>query len=421
MTIATRKPRRGEIFTAKKIAVIGAGAAGFFGAIRIKSLLPDANVVVFEKSNKMLAKVKVSGGGRCNVTNSCVEVSSLIKNYPRGAKEMRSPFMQFSCVDTVKWFKERGVDLKAEADGRMFPVTNNSQTIIDCLMDEAEKFGVEFSLGSTIKKINSIDKKIELVFDNDSTSVFDAVLVATGGHPNKEGFRWLTSTNHTIVEPVPSLFTFNFKDKTISALMGVSVSNAQVKIVGTKYEYSGPLLITHWGISGPAVLKLSSFAARSLAEMKYEFVTSVNWLNKKEEEVRQLILQVKSHFPKRTLFRLNELELPKRLWEYILFKLKIDGEQIIGNISKDSLNRIVNNIVNDQYEVKGKTTFKEEFVTCGGIALNEIDFKTMESKLVPNLFFAGEVLDIDAITGGFNFQAAWTTGFIAGSEIGKRF
>lgn len=405
----------------KKIAVIGAGAAGFFGAIRMKSLLPHATVIVFEKSNKMLAKVKVSGGGRCNVTHSCFEVSQLIKNYPRGSKELRQAFMQFACGDTVNWFFDRGVELKTESDGRMFPVTNDSQTIIDCLMDEAETSGVQFSLGSNIKKIAGKNNQIELTFDNDDSELFDAVLIATGGHPNKSGFNWMSSTNHSIVDPVPSLFTFNFRDKTISALMGISVPDAQVKIVGTKLEYSGPLLITHWGISGPAVLKLSSFAARQLAAMKYEFSVAVNWINKKEGDVRDLILQVKAKYPKRTLFRLNEIELPKRLWEYILYKLKIDGEQIIGNISKDTLNRIVNTLVNDQYEVKGKTTFKEEFVTCGGIDLSEVDFKTMESKLIPNLFFAGEVLDIDAITGGFNFQAAWTTGYIAGTTIGKRF
>lgn len=387
----------------------------------MKSFLPHATVIVFEKSNKMLAKVKVSGGGRCNVTHSCFEVSKLIRNYPRGSKELRSAFMQFNCTDTVNWFFDRGVELKTEGDGRMFPVTNNSQTIIDCLMDEAEKLGVQFSLGSNIKKVAGKNGQIELVFDNDESEIFDAVLIATGGHPNKTGFNWLSATNHSIVDPVPSLFTFNFRDKTISALMGVSVPDAQVKIVGTKLEYSGPLLITHWGISGPAVLKLSSFAARQLAEMKYEFSVSVNWINKKENEVRDLIMNVKSKYPKRTLFRLSEIELPKRLWEYILYKLKIDGEQIIGNISKDTMNRIVNTIVNDQYEVKGKTTFKEEFVTCGGIELSEVDFRTMESKLVPNLFFAGEVLDIDAITGGFNFQAAWTTGYIAGTTIGNRF
>lgn len=405
----------------KKIAVIGAGAAGFFGAIRMKSLLPHATVIVFEKSNKILAKVKVSGGGRCNVTHACFEVSQLIKNYPRGSKELRQAFMQFACTDTVNWFYDHGVELKTEQDGRMFPVTNNSQTIIDALVDAAERSGVRFSMGSNIKSIAGKNKRVELTFDTGSSELFDAVLVATGGHSNKSGFDWLSETKHSIVDPVPSLFTFNFRDKTISALMGISVPDAQVKIVGTKLEYNGPLLITHWGISGPAVLKLSSFAARQLAEMKYEFSVAVNWINKKEGDVRELILKVKTKYPKRTLFRLNEIELPKRLWEFILYKLKIDGEQMIGNISKETLNRIVNTLVNDQYEVKGKTTFKEEFVTCGGVELAEIDFKTMESKLVPNLFFAGEVLDIDAITGGFNFQAAWTTGYIAGTTIGKRF
>lgn len=405
----------------KNIAIIGAGAAGFFGAIRIKDLLPQANVIVIEKSNKMLAKVRVSGGGRCNVTHACFDIPKLIKNYPRGSKELRNAFMQFSTSDTVEWFESRGVSLKAEADGRMFPVSDNSQTIIDCLMDESERNGIEFSLGSTIKSVNSTDNKIELNFENGESFIVDAVLIATGGHPTKEGFKWLSSTNHTIVEPVPSLFTFNFKDKKIATLMGLSVPEANVKIVGTKFEYHGPLLITHWGISGPAVLKLSSFAARYLSEIKYDFTVSVNWLNMKEGDLREQMLKLKNQFPKRTLFRLNEIALPRRLWEFILLKLEIDGEQLIGNISKDNMNRIINALVNDQFQVKGKTTFKEEFVTCGGIDLKEIDFKTMESKLVPNLFFAGEVLDIDAITGGFNFQAAWTTGYIAGTEIGKRF
>lgn len=403
------------------IAVIGGGAAGFFGAIRIKSLLPDATVVVFEKSNKLLAKVKVSGGGRCNVTHHCFEISRLVKNYPRGEKELRQAFQQFACEDTINWFEQRGVKIKAEADGRMFPVTNDSQTIINCLMQESEDLQVEFSLGTGIKSVLRNDNQIRLVFQDDQTFDFDAVLIAAGGQPSAQGFQWLSPLKHTIVEPVPSLFTFNLKDKMITSLMGVSVPNAQVKIVGGKHVQSGPLLITHWGMSGPAILKLSSFAAKELADRKYNFAVAVNWVNQKEDEVRNVLSILKVKFPKRTLARANEFELPKRLWDFFLTKLKLDSEMIIGDISKDNMNRLVNTLVNDQYEVSGKTTFKEEFVTCGGISLKEVDFKTMESKVVPNLFFAGEILDIDAITGGFNFQAAWTTGYIAGTTIGQRF
>ncbi len=404
----------------KSIAVIGAGAAGIFGAIRIKELFPGSKVVVFEKSNKLLAKVKVSGGGRCNVTHACFEVSKLVKNYPRGSKELKIPFLQFNTNHTVDWFEQRGVELKIEQDGRMFPVSNNSQTIIDCLLNEVDRLGIRISLQSGIKGVNEKDSKIELHFQDDQQSVYDSVLIAAGGHPSKEGFHWLAKTGHTIIEPVPSLFTFNFKDKSIAGLMGVSVPNAIVKIVGAKYEYGGPLLITHWGVSGPAVLKLSSFAARYLSEVKYDFKVSINWLGMKENEVRDELTELKNKFPKRTMIRLNEISLPKRLWEFLLDKLKIEADQLLGELSKDKMNRIINALVNDQYDVKGKTTFKEEFVTCGGIDLNEVDFNTMESKLVPNLFFAGEVLDVDAITGGFNFQAAWTTGFVAGTEIANR-
>ena len=407
--------------TQKRIAIIGAGAAGFFGAIECARMNPNVQVTIFEKSQKVLSKVKVSGGGRCNVTHSCFDVSQLVKNYPRGEKELRSVFNRFNCSDTIQWYKERGVELKTEDDGRMFPITDNSATIVNCLQNAADEFGIQVSVGSGIKElVPGPDKRVTLVFDDGNEYAFDAVLVAAGGFPNQEGFRWLRKTGHTIVKPVPSLFTLNLTDKSITSLMGVSVPDAQVKIEGTKLSQSGPVLITHWGLSGPAVLKLSSFAARELADREYKFSVLVRWLNMSEDELREQFKEWRVQFPKRSFLRLNEIDLPKRLWEYLLFRSHIDAETQIAQATKDQMNKLVQHLLYDKYDVSGKTTFKEEFVTCGGISLREIDFRTMESKLVPNLFFAGEVLDIDAITGGFNFQAAWSTGYVAGHTIGER-
>lgn len=407
--------------TQKRIAIIGAGAAGFFGAIECARMNPNVQVTIFEKSQKVLSKVKVSGGGRCNVTHSCFDVSQLVKNYPRGEKELRSVFNRFNCSDTIQWYKERGVELKTEDDGRMFPITDNSATIVNCLQNAADEFGIQVSVGSGIKElVPGPDKRVTLVFDDGNEYPFDAVLVAAGGFPNQEGFRWLRKTGHTIVKPVPSLFTLNLTDKSITSLMGVSVPDAQVKIEGTKLSQSGPVLITHWGLSGPAVLKLSSFAARELADREYKFSVLVRWLNMSEDELRGQFKEWRVQFPKRSFLRLNEIDLPKRLWEYLLFRSHIDAETQIAQATKDQMNKLVQHLLYDKYDVTGKTTFKEEFVTCGGISLREIDFRTMESKLVPNLFFAGEVLDIDAITGGFNFQAAWSTGYVAGHTIGER-
>lgn len=288
-------------------------------------------------------------------------------------------------------------------------------------MAEAEELGVEIYNSTSVLKIRSLNNKVEIEFDLEKKEIFDAVLIATGGHPTMASYNWLAELKHHIVSPLPSLFTFNLKDKNICSLMGISVNDAQAKIVGTKFIQSGPLLITHWGFSGPAILKLSAFAARELAAKNYEFTVAINWLNSQEEVMRSILNNLKNQFPKRSLGRSNEFNLPKRLWDYLLLKVKIDPEQVIGQLAKDSMNRLVNVLVNDQYEIRGKTTFKEEFVTCGGIETSEVDFKTMESKLNPNVFFGGEVLNIDAITGGFNFQAAWTTGYIAGTTIGNRF
>lgn len=401
----------------KKIAVIGGGAAGFFAAITAKETFPDAEVVIYEKSSKLLSKVRVSGGGRCNVTHACFEVRELVKNYPRGAKELQSAFHQFFCPDTVSWFENRGVKLKTEQDGRMFPVTDNSETIVDCLMDAAGNAGVTIKLNSGINAVVPAGEgKISIVFQNGDEKILDSVIVAAGGSPTLRGFDWLAGTKHTIVEPVPSLFTFNIPDKNLNDLMGVSVEHAKVKLPALKLETTGPLLITHWGLSGPAVLKLSSLAARELAARDYHFTVQVAWIDRKENELREELISLKKNAAGKQIGNVVPDTLTKRLWEYLLYRSGILPQSRCGDVATASLNKLTTVLLYDQYEAKGKTTFKEEFVTCGGISLKEIDFRTMQSKIVPHLFFAGEVLDIDAVTGGFNFQAAWTTGFIAGKS-----
>jgi predicted Rossmann fold flavoprotein len=404
-----------------KIAVIGGGAAGFFSAISVKTHHPKARVIIFEKTKKLLSKVKISGGGRCNVTHHCFEVNELVKFYPRGGKSIRKAFNIFSTKDTIKWFEERGVALKTESDGRMFPVTNSSQTIIDCLMNEISKLGIIIKTETPIKKISQegigytlhINRKER--FGIKSDQYFDKVIVATGGTPRKEGFEWLSELSHTIKEPVPSLFTFNMPNEKIVELMGVVVDPVTVKIMGTKFKSKGPLLVTHWGMSGPAILKLSAFGARVLNEKKYQFKLLVSWIeDQNEKNVRISLDKTVDDYPKKKVQNLNPFNLPGRLWIFLLKKLGIPEDMIWKNLGRKNMNRIVHTLLNDEYEVSGKTTFKEEFVTCGGISLQDIDIKTMQSKRYSSLYFAGEILDIDGITGGFNFQNAWTSGFIAG-------
>lgn len=404
-----------------KIAVIGGGAAGFFSAISVKTHHPKARVIIFEKTKKLLSKVKISGGGRCNVTHHCFEVNELVKFYPRGGKSIRKAFNIFSTKDTIKWFEERGVALKTESDGRMFPVTNSSQTIIDCLMNEISKLGITIKTETPIKKISQegigytlhINGKER--FGIKSDQYFDKVIVATGGTPRKEGFEWLSELSHTIKEPVPSLFTFNMPNEKIVELMGVVVDPVTVKIMGTKFKSKGPLLVTHWGMSGPAILKLSSFGARILNEKQYQFKLLVSWIgDQNEKNVRISLDKTVDDYPKKKVQNLNPFNLPGRLWIFLLKKLGIPEDMIWKNLGRKNMNRIVHTLLNDEYEVSGKTTFKEEFVTCGGISLQDIDIKTMQSKRYSSLYFAGEILDIDGITGGFNFQNAWTSGFIAG-------
>lgn len=398
------------------IIVIGGGAAGFFAAVNAAEFHPGARVTILEKSNKLLQKVLVSGGGRCNVTHACFDNGLLVKHYPRGEKELRSAFSKFSTNDTIDWFKKHGVNLKAEADGRMFPATDNSETIANCLLDTAAKLGVEIKLQVSVKEIIP-GKKFTLVTDKGEIHC-DKLIIATGGNPKSESYEWLRKISHTIVSPVPSLFTFNINDKELNKLMGVSVPHAKVKVVNTKLQTEGPLLITHWGLSGPAVLKASAWGARTLNELHYDFTVQVDWLNKfKEDDLREeLFFQKENHAPKQ-IINTNPFELPKRLWEYFLHKAEIKENTRWADVNKKQINTLLHVLMRDEYPVKGKTSFKEEFVTCGGVSLKEIDFATMQSKKVPNLYFAGEILDIDGITGGFNFQSAWTTAWIAAKNL----
>lgn len=401
-----------------KAVVIGGGAAGIFGAIAIAKFNPDAEVILLEKTYKLLSKVKISGGGRCNVTNSETHISNLIKNYPRGGKELRSVFKEFSTLDTFKFFEERNAKLKVENDGRVFPVSDNSQTIIDCLVFEARVLGVKIFTDSSVKSLQKTSKGFELSIKGGAAIKCDRVLISTGGGPSLSSYDWLNKMGHTIVEPVPSLFTFNIPDFKLNGLQGLSVPNALVKIRGTKFSQSGPLLITHWGISGPSVIKLSAWAARFLAEENYNFNIVVNWLPEfNEETLRLKMIEAKDDLNKKVMSSAFLFNLPRRLWERFVLLAQIDPDLKWADLSKKHINSLVQEIVNGSYVVKGKTTFKEEFVTSGGISLKEIDMNTMESKNESGLYFAGEILDIDGVTGGFNFQAAWSTGYVAGKNI----
>ena len=406
--------------TQKHIAIIGGGAAGFFAAVNCAKMYPQHEITIFEKGNKLLSKVRVSGGGRCNVTHACFDIQLLAKNYPRGEKQLKSAFSRFMTTDTIKWFEERGVLLKIEDDGRMFPVSDSSQTIIDCMMHEADLHHVNIEMSSDVLRIEKKENgKIELTFRYEERHLFDAVLIATGGSANESGFDWLKEIGHEIVTPVPSLFTFNMPKNPVTQLMGVAVEYAKIKILQTKFSNEGPLLITHWGMSGPAILKLSAQAARVLAEKNYKFVIQVCWLKEiKEESLRDQLQQLKKEQPVKMITNSNVFNLPKRLWFFLLNKAGISENLQWAQLSKENLNKLLNVLLYDEYVVSGKTTFKEEFVTCGGVSLNDVDFKTMESKKMKGLYFAGEVLDIDAVTGGFNFQAAWSTGYVAGSAMG---
>ena len=400
----------------KHIAVIGGGATGFFAALSVKKHHPQYRVSLFEKTDKVLAKVKISGGGRCNVTNSTKDLNSLIKAYPRGGKKLKNIFYRFTTQDTYEWFENRGVALKTEADGRVFPVSNNSQSIIDCLLSEAEKLGISIHYQTAVAHLEKNRDQWLLYFKHtESPIAFEAVIVASGGSPKEQGFKWLKDLGHEIKTPVPSLFTFNLPKEPITELTGLVVEHAVVKIKGQGIESTGPLLITHWGFSGPAVLVASSHGARQLAETNYHFEIEVNWLNERNtqdlfQQLQKIILQ----HPLKTIVNQKGFPLPQRLWQFLLEKSNLSIEKRWNELGYKNARRLIELLTHDTYKVSGKTTFKEEFVTCGGVSLESIHLKTLESKEAQGLYFAGEVLDIDGVTGGYNFQAAWSTGYIAG-------
>ncbi len=403
-----------------KVAIIGAGAAGFFAAIAVKENYPKAKVIVFEKSKNILSKVRISGGGRCNVTNAETSISALAKCYPRGGRKLKKAFKEFNTLDTKKWFESRGVPLKAEADGRVFPVSDSSQSIVDCLLKEVEEKGIQIKTLVGVEEIIPQENCLQLQFRKTKdgqypATLFDKVIVAAGGSPKRSGLDWLAALGHKIETPVPSLFTFNMPQESIKSLMGVVAEDAQVTVQGTKLIANGPLLITHWGMSGPSILKLSAFGARTLSDLNYEFKAQINWANiPRFEEVQAQLKSLSLENPKKALSNKRPFNLPKRLWNFLFQKAGFSDEKPWGELGKKGINKLSTIIHNDIYSVRGKTTFKEEFVTCGGISLESVDFKSMKSRSCPHLYFAGEILDIDGITGGFNFQAAWTTAHIAG-------
>jgi predicted Rossmann fold flavoprotein len=404
----------------KQLIVLGGGAAGFFCAVNAARLDSSLKVTMLEKSSKLLSKIKVSGGGRCNVTHACFDIAEMSKRYPRGQHFVKKTFHQFFTTDTISWFEERGVKLKAEEDGRMFPITDSSQTIIDCLLKEANKFGVEILMNKEVKRINAQHSMFNIQCSSGETFQSDYLCIASGGYPKSSMFDWLKELGHTIEDPVPSLFTFNLPKHPITKLMGVSVEKAKVKIQNSKLEEEGPLLITHWGLSGPAVLRLSAWGAKELKIKNYELRITINWLpGYNEETLRKQFQALRNTNSSQKIINKNSFGLPARLWEFFAEQSGVKNEWRWADLPSAEQNKFIKNLCSYECEVKGKTTFKEEFVTAGGIKLNEVDVNTMMSKKVTNLFFAGEVMDVDGVTGGFNFQHAWTSGFIAAKNISE--
>jgi predicted Rossmann fold flavoprotein len=406
----------------KKLIVIGGGAAGFFCAVNAARLNRSLQVIILEKTDKLLAKVKVSGGGRCNTTHDCKEVPALIGKYPRGNHFLKKTFYQFAVDQTIEWFEERGVALHTEADGRMFPTTNTSQTIINCLLKEADKYGVEIRVKVEAKSIERKDQQFLINTTNGECLYADFLCIATGGYPKEYMFDWIKATGHTIMSPVPSLFTFNMPNHPITKLMGVSVPHAIVKVAGSKLKEEGPVLITHWGLSGPAILKLSAWGARELADKNYHFSILVNWLGTTTEQaLREEWNDYRLLYAAQKMSSRNPFDLPNRLWIYFLESASISEATNWADLKSAQQQQLIQLLVAHPFNVKGKTTFKEEFVTCGGVSLQDIDPHSMMSKKAANLFFAGEVMDVDGITGGFNFQNAWTSGWIVAKTIATSF
>ena len=403
----------------KILAVAGGGAAGFFAGINAARLYPNLRVIIFERGRAPLSKVRISGGGRCNVTHHCFDPEVFSKAYPRGHKELRWAFEQFQAEDTVQWFEKRGIDLKTESDGRMFPTTDDSATVINCLKKEASQYDVETHTKTRVEAVEPTDDhRYQLSIGGQQSITADAVVIATGGSNRSSTYDWLRDLGHSIVEPVPSLFTFNFRDKIFEDLAGISVKEASVSIVGTNYEHTGPVLITHWGLSGPAVLKTSAWAARYLYDQEYRFTINVNWLHPlNEQQVRKKLNQLRKDNARKQVDKQNIFPIPNRLWKKFIEISEISEQLRWAELSNNQVHLLTQNLTNGKYDIQGKTTYKDEFVTSGGIPLQEVNMGTMESKQCPNLYFAGEVLNIDGITGGFNFQSAWTTGWIAAQNI----
>lgn len=397
----------------EKIAIIGGGAAGFFLAANLGKEL-GKQTVIFEQAQSPLQKVRISGGGRCNVTHACFDPLDLVEFYPRGKKELLSVFYQFQPGDTMAWFEERGVELKIEDDNRIFPVSNSSLSIIECLMKEVEKNKVRINFSDGVQSIRKIEDGYELITSS-GTYQFEQVVVTTGSTP--KFWKNLKMLGHTIVEPVPSLFTFNCKDPRIDGLMGISFELAEVKIKSERLEAEGPMLITHWGFSGPAILRLSAWGALALKQKNYKFDVEINFVQQSKEEVIDLLNSKKINDAKKSIFKYNPFEFPKRFWVSILSYCKIKEDLVFADLSKKQIESIATELTEAIYVVNGKSTFKDEFVTAGGVDLKEVNFQTMESKVNSNLFFAGEVLNIDAITGGFNFQACWSEAYIISNKL----
>lgn len=406
----------------KKLVVVGGGAAGFFCAVNAARMNAGLQVILLEKSAKLLSKVRISGGGRCNTTHELFDIPALVKKYPRGEQFVKKAFHQFGTKDTINWFEARGVKLHAEADGRMFPVTNQSATIIDCLLREADLYKVKVCMNTGVQAIDQYNDQWKIHTEKKEEIIADAVCAACGGLPKLSMFSWLQNTGHHIVPPVPSLFTLNMPKHPITALMGVSVPNVSLKVIGSKLKESGPLLITHWGLSGPAVLKLSAWGARQLAELNYHFEVAVNWLGEiNETALREEWPFYREQMATQKMSNKSPFALPNRLWQFLLLEAGIGADTKWAELKSIQQNKLIQLLTHSIYAISGKTTFKEEFVTAGGISLSEIHPQTMESRIAPNLYFAGEVMDVDGITGGFNFQHAWTSGFIAANAIAQKF
>ena len=398
------------------ILIVGGGAAGFFAAINTATQNPNLKIAILERGANVLSKVKISGGGRCNVTHAEFIPDELVLNYPRGEKELRGPFHNYMTGDTMQWFEERGVPLKIEDDGRVFPVSNSSQTIIDCFLEEVKTRHIQVLLNHSVQEIKHENETWEL---NTTKGIFRApkLLIATGSNPKI--WKLLESLGHQVISPVPSLFTFNIKDPRLKSIPGVVAADVQISVVNSSLQSEGPLLVTHGGLSAPSILKLSAYGALELAKREYKFQIKVNFIKQEFSECLERLLEIKTAFPKKTILKTSQFELPRRLWEQLVIASEIPDDLRWAEVNKQQLQQIASQLTEAVFTVDGKSTFKEEFVTAGGVELKGVNFKTFESKQYKNLFFAGEVLNIDAVTGGFNFQNAWTSAFIASQHLSK--